>query len=205
MGLRIEDRHHVGRIFRRAVQRTTGVHSRLAPIRRDQVMQVLVGRGPVPGGNHNVAFDPRWTRRLALRQFALGHAIGPVAEILVRHAAKLAGDTVGHHLAGLAGRDAADPGVCAAVELAELRRDGARRFLAKLMTSDAVGVVHALDPGLARDALRNVGVSAEVLGRRNFHHRVPVDRRVVVRRRFRIGRHHRGVIDGLARLGDQLR
>ena len=101
-------------------------------------------------------------RRLVLGQFALRDAIGPVAEVFVRHAAELAGDAVGHHLAGLAGGDAADPGIRARVELAELRRDRARRFLAELMAADAVDVVHPLEPDLPRDVLRNVGVPAEV-------------------------------------------
>ena len=103
VGLRIEDRHLVGRIFRRAVERTVGVDRRLAPVRRDQVVQILVGRRPVPGGDDEIALDARGPRRLVLRQLALGDAVGPVAEILVGRAAELAGDAVGHHLAGLAG------------------------------------------------------------------------------------------------------
>ena len=157
VGLRIEDRHVVGRIFRRAVERAVGIDRRIAPVRRDQVVQVLVRRRPVPGGDDEIALDAGRPLRLVLRQFALGDAVGPVAEILVRRAAELAGDAVGHHLAGLAGLDAANPGVRAEVELAELRRDRARRFLAELMTADAVGVVHLPDPGFARDVLRNVG------------------------------------------------
>ena len=102
--LRIEDRHVVGRIFRRAVERAVGVDRRIAPVRRDQVVQVLVRRRPVPGGDDDVALDALRPRRLVLRQLALGDAIGPVAEILVRHAAELAGEPVGHHLAGLARR-----------------------------------------------------------------------------------------------------
>ncbi len=116
---------------------------------------------------------------------------------------ELAGDAVGHHLAGLAGLDAAHPGVGAAVELAELRRDGAGRLLAELMTTDAVGVVHLLDPVGARDVLRNLGRAAEVLLRRNLHHRVPVDRRIIMRGGGLRRRRYRGMVQvwpGLARI-----
>ena len=199
VGLRIEDRAVVGRIFRRAVQQAVGVDRRIAPIRRDQVVHVLVGRRPVPGGDDEVALDAGRPRRLVLRQLALGDAVGPVAEILVRHAAELAGDAVGHHLAGLAGGDAAHPGVLAGLELAELRRDGAGRLLAELMAADAVDVVHLLAPAVARDVLRNVGRAAEVLLRRNLHHHVPVDRRIIVRGRGRVRRGHRRQIERAGR------
>ena len=205
VGLRVEHRHVVGRIFRRAVERTVGVDRRIAPIRRDQIVQILVGRRPVPGGDDEIALDAGRARRLVLRQFALGDAVGPVAEILVRRAAELTGDAVGHHLAGLAGGDAALPCLGAGVELAELRRDRARGLLAELMTTDAIGVVHLPDPVFARDVLRDVGRAAEILGRRKLHHRVPVDRRVVVRGRGRARRSDRRQIELLAGLGAHLR
>ena len=56
---------------------------------------------------------------LDLRQFALGDAVGPVAEILERHAAELAGEPVHHPFAGLAGGDAAHPRLVAGFEFAE--------------------------------------------------------------------------------------
>ena len=203
--LGIEDRHVVGRIFRRPIERAIGIDRRLAPIRRDQIVQVLVRLRPVPGGDHDIALDARGPRRLVLGQFALRDPIGPVAEILVRHAAELAGKAIGHHLAGLAGGNAADPGFFTRFEVSELRGDSARRFLAELMTTDAVGVVHALDPSRARDVLWNVGRAAEVLLRRNLHHGVPVDRRIVVRRGPIVRCRNGCVVDGLAGLGVHLR
>src|SRR3954465_5156926 len=137
-------------------------------------MHVLVGGRPVPGGDDDVALDagrPRWLR---LRQLALGDAVGPLAEIFIRHAAELAGDAVRHHLPRLAGGDAALPRLFAGVELAELPRDRPRRLLAELMTTDTIGIVHLPDPVFPRNVLRNVGAAAEVLGRRNLHHRIPV-------------------------------
>ena len=46
VGLRIEDRHVVGRVFGRAVQRAVGVDGRIAPVGRDQVVQVLASSLP---------------------------------------------------------------------------------------------------------------------------------------------------------------
>ena len=119
VGLRIEDRHVVGRIFRRAVERAVGIDRRIAPVRRDQVVQIFVRRRPFPRRDDDVALDALRPRRLVLGQFALGDAVGPVAEILERHAAEIAGELVGHLLAGLAGLDAAHPGFFARLELAE--------------------------------------------------------------------------------------
>ncbi len=107
--LGIEDRHHVGRVFRRAVELAVGVDRRIAPVRRDQVVHVLVGRRPRPRGDHDVALDALRPLRLGERQFAVGDALGPLAEIFVRHAAELAGQPVGHLLAGLPGLGAPDP------------------------------------------------------------------------------------------------
>src|SRR4029453_13680939 len=98
--------------------------------------------------------------RLALWQLALGDAVGPIAEILERHAAELSGNAVHHELAGLSGGDAARPRVRACLELAELRRDGGRRFLPELVAADAVDVAHALAPRVARDVLRDIGRAA---------------------------------------------
>src|SRR5436189_6415399 len=81
----------------------------------------------------------------------------------------------------MSGPNAAHPCFRAGLELAKLRRDGARRFLAELMAANAVDITHALAPGLARDVIRNIGRAAEILLRRNFHHRVPVDRRIILR------------------------
>ena len=162
-------------------------------------------RAPLPRRDDDVALDALRPRRLVLGQLALGDAVGPIAEILERHAAELSGNPVRHELAGLSGGDAAHPRVRTGLELAELRRDGARRFLPELMAADAVDVTHALAPGLARDVLRDIGRAAEILLRRHFHHRVPVDRRIILRRRPLVGRRHRREIELLAGLGAHLR
>ena len=64
---------------------------------------------------------------------------------------------VGHLLAGLAGLNAPHPGLFAGLELAELRRDGARRFLADLVAANAADVLHLLEPvGLLISGMRGL-------------------------------------------------
>src|SRR5262249_26875959 len=165
--LRVEDRYLVARVLSRTVEGTVGIDGRIAPVRRDQVVGKLLLRAPLPRRDDDVALDALRPRRLALRQLALGDAVGPIAEILERHAAELSGKPVHHDLAGLSGRNAAHPCLRAGLEVAELRRDGARRFLPELMAANAIDVTHALAPGLARDVLRDLGRAAEILLRRN--------------------------------------
>ena len=125
VGLGIEDRIVVGRVFGRADQRTVGIDGRMAPIRCDQVVQVFLGVAPVPGGDHDVALDAFRPRRLGLRQLALGDAVGPFAVMLERRAAEASGQLVGHHLAGLTRLHAAHPGLFAGLEFTQRRRDRA--------------------------------------------------------------------------------
>src|SRR5262249_60992401 len=106
--------------------------------------------------------------RFVLGKFALGNAVGPVAEIVVRRAAKLAGNALGHLLARLTGLDAAHPGLAAVAERPERRRDRARGFLAELVAADAVDVVHLAQPVVARDGGRDLARAAELARRRNF-------------------------------------
>ena len=99
---------------------------------------------------------------LAMRQLALGDAVGPVAEILERRAAEVPGELVHHLLAGLARLHAAHPRLLARLELAERRRDRARGQLAQLMAADAADVLHLLEPVGLRDLLGDVALAAEL-------------------------------------------
>src|SRR5262249_24375864 len=140
----------------------------------------------------------------ALRQLALGDAVGPVAEIFERDAAELSGNPVGHLLAGLPGLDAAHPRFCAGLELAEGGRDRPGRLLAQLMAADAVDVVYLPEPVLASDVLRDITRAAELARRRNFQHREPIGCRIILRCRRLIRRRHRAQIELLARLAVDL-
>ncbi len=72
----------------RPVDRTIGVDRRIAPVGGDQIVQVLLVVVPVAQRDHDVALDALRTCRLGERQLALLDALGPVGEILVRHAAE---------------------------------------------------------------------------------------------------------------------
>src|SRR5262245_17359414 len=139
------------------------------------------------------------------RQFAIRYAVGPIAKIFERHAAKLSSDPVRHPFACLTGSDAARPCFLAGLELTKLCWDSARRFLPQLMAADTVDITHALPPKLARDILRDIGRTSEILLRWHVHHGIPVDRWIILRRRSLVWCRYRCQIELLARLGAYLR
>ncbi len=100
--------------------------------------------------------------------------------------------------------NAAHPGIRAGIELAESCGNVPGRFLANLMTTDAADVLHLLQPVILRKLFGNVALAAELAGGWNFHHRVPVDRRIIMRRLRFARRRHRRVIEKLARLCAEL-
>ena len=159
---------------------------------------------PLPRCDDDVALDPLRPGRLVLRQLAGGDTVGPLAEILERHAVELTGEAEHHPLSGLAGRDAARPCLFARFERAELGGDGPGRFLPELMAADAIDVAHLLAPSLTRDVGGDIGRAAEILGRRHLHHRVPVHRRIIMRRRALIRRRHCREIEAVAWLAAHL-
>ena len=202
---RVEDRHVVAGVLALPVQRPVAVDGRIAPVGRDQVVQILLVVVPVAQRDHDVALDALRPRRLCIGQLALRHALGPVAEILERHAAKLTGGDGDHVLAGLAGLDAAHPRLFVGLDRVHVElRNRAGRQLAELMAADAAVVLHGVEVVGDLDVVRRV-LAAEYLGLRDLHHRVPVDRRVVLRGFRRIGGRHRGQIELLAGLALHLR
>ncbi len=141
--LRIEDRELVGAELRRAVQLAVAVDGRVAAIGAAQVVHVaLLGR-PVAHGGDDVALDALRALRLRVRQLALRDAVGPLGEVLQRHAAELP-IAVCDHVARRPGRTEMRRihASCERVELAEARRQRARRELAELVAADAG---HVLD------------------------------------------------------------
>ena len=203
-GLRVQDRHVVGRVFRRAVERAVAVDGRIAPVRGDQVVEIVLLGAPLPGSDHDVALDALRPLRLGEGQLALGDAIGPLAVVLVRHRGEIAGELVGHLLARLAGLQATHPCLFRRPDVRERRRNGARGSLAELVAADAADVLHLLEPVGLRALFGDARAAAEVLRRRNLEHRVPVDRGVVLRGGGLVRRRHRGEIEELARLGAHL-
>jgi len=64
--LGIQDRHVVGRVLGRPIERAVGVDGRVAPIRGDQVVQIVLVGTPLPRGDDDVALDTLRSRRLVL-------------------------------------------------------------------------------------------------------------------------------------------
>src|SRR5215475_7697690 len=100
-------------------------------------MQVSLWIAPFPRGDDDVAFDALWTWRRGVRQLALGHAIGPITEVLEWGAPKVSGQGIYHQRCGLSRLHPTDPGLFARLELAKRRRDRARCKLPQLMTAHA--------------------------------------------------------------------
>ncbi len=86
---RIEDRHRVRAVLGRPEQRPVGVDRRVPAIARDEIVEIVLLVHPVAQRDDDVAFDALRPRRLGERQFALGDAIGPVAEVGERHLAEV--------------------------------------------------------------------------------------------------------------------
>ena len=111
-----------------------------------------------------------------------------------------------HHVAsGLAGLEAAFPGFGAGVEMADLLRNGPRRQIAQLVAmAAAVGLGEAQPLALILQGRRHAvalraGAREQVRGR-DLHHRIPIDARIIRRRRRAVRRLHRFEIEKLARL-----
>ena len=154
--LGIEDRNIVHAVFGRAEHRTIVIDGRIAAIRRDQIVEILLLVRPVPGGDHHIALEAGRPRRLGMGQFALGDPISPVAEILVGRAAELAGQDIHHELARLARLGATNPGLFTRLEVTERLRDRAGGRLPELMTAYAAVVFHQVEPVVLPDVARNI-------------------------------------------------
>ncbi len=77
---RIENRHVVGAVLGRAIERPIGVDGGIALVGGDLVVQVGLGSRPVPYRDDDIALDSLRARRLGGRQLALGDPVGPIAE-----------------------------------------------------------------------------------------------------------------------------
>ncbi len=134
IGLRIEHRHHVRALLRRAVDRAVGIHLLPVLLACDRIMQILTLEPPIPHADDDVALDPLRPLWLCERQFARSDAIGPVRIILdglVRSDTRDRDSHIGHCLAGLKSALPRLPGV---LEAPKLGRERAHALGAKRMT-----------------------------------------------------------------------
>ena len=78
--------------------------------------------------------------------------------------------------------------------------NGAGCELPQLMAAHAAIVLHDVEIAVLRDVLRNIRGPAELIGLRDLHHGVPIDRRIIFCGVRLARRHHRRMVDDLARL-----
>src|SRR5262249_26015181 len=83
-------------------------------------------------------------------------------------------------------------------------RDGAGGEVAELMAADALAALERADPFDLGDIGRDVTLTAELVGARDLHHCVPVDRRIIHRRGGLTRRRHRRKIEMLTGLAVDL-
>ena len=60
---RVQDGNRIGAEFRRAIKQAVGIDRRVAPVGRNQIMQILLWRVPVAHRDHDIALDtlrPVW-------------------------------------------------------------------------------------------------------------------------------------------------
>src|SRR5215510_7019675 len=134
----------------------------MAPVRGDQVMQVLLLGAPLPPRHDDVALESLWPRRLAVRQLALGDAFRPVGVILERCAAEVLGKLGQHLLAGLPRLNATHPRLFVRLEFPQSRRQRARGLLTQRVTADAADVLHLLEPVDLGEFFWDVALAAEL-------------------------------------------
>ena len=205
----IEHREEIRALLGSAVDHPVGVDPRVALVRRDLVVQVVLGAGPVPERDDDVALHSLRPGRRGRRELARGDSIGPVGEERGGPLGVEPPEIVQHLRHGLPRHDAPGPRLRRGGELAELLRNRARRLVAELVTRVAAVGLDDVEPlRLAleghRDAVTARAGAGELALVRHLEHGIPVDRRVVLGRRRRARRHGRLQIDQLAGNGTNL-
>ena len=190
----IEHGQVVGAQLQRAVEQTVRVDARVAPVGRDDVVQVGLRIGPVPLGDDDVALDAlRPTRRL--RHLPGRDAVGPVGELLEHALVAELADGAHHLCAGLARLHAALPLREARRQRLERRRDLARPLAAELVAGHARARLDRAHPvglrlhvGGDSVALKSGARELALVG--HLQQREPVAGRIVCGGGARIGRGH---------------
>ena len=136
---RVQYRQVVGTVFQGAVNFTVGVDRGVPTVRRNQVMQVGGGIGPVPLSDHHVTLQPLGPLR-SRGQLTGRDAIGPVGVHFQGPAVPHTSQDTGHEAAGLARANPPVPGVIAGFGVGKQCRDGARGGVAHLVADHAATI-----------------------------------------------------------------
>ena len=160
---------------------------------------------PVPQCHDDIALDPLRPLRLSVRQFASSHAVSPIRQILDRKGTH-PGQLAHHKLRRLSRLHSAYPSLFGRGEVPKAGLNCSRRELAQLMAAYAAVVFHLVEPLGLRHLAGDAGLLApELICRRNFQHRVPVNRRIVPRCRGLVGSQRRGEVQFPAWFGHHFR
>src|SRR4029453_9698206 len=158
-------------------------------------MKVMLVVEPIPRGDDDVALDSLGSRGSRMGELALRDAVGPIREVGKGSGAYLFDELVEHLFTGLPRLDAAEPRFFGSGKLAErvryLPRERARGKLAQLMAPEPTVVLHRIEPFGLRYVGRNCSLAVELARVRYLHHGIPINRRIVFRRRRFVRRHHR--------------
>ena len=182
-----------------SIEQAIGVDRRIALVRRNEIVKIFLVIMPIAQSHDDIALDALRTRGLGMGQLAIGDPLGPVAQIFEGDRIQFTRHEIDHAFAGLTGLDSPHPGVFMAGEFTEGLGNGAGCELAELMAAHAAIVLHDVEIAIPGDVLRNIRIAPELVGRRDFHHGVPIDRRVILGRVRLAGRYHSRMVDDLAR------
>ena len=192
---RVEDREEIRALLGRAVDRAVGVDRGIALVGRDLVVQVVLGPGPVPQRDDDVALDALRPRRLragsspaAIRSVQSANSVKSALRVepgrwLLAICVMACPDWMRRSHASA--EDLNSPSSFGIVRVALLPSWWQVKQPLVLMTSQPLrlalqGLRHAVAVGPGAGELALV---------RNLEHRIPVDRRIVFRRRRRARRH----------------
>ena len=202
----VHDRHVVRAVLRGAVDRTVRVDRRVALVGGDQVVHVRLRIRPVPQRHDDVPLHAPRAGGRRRRVLARLDAVGPVGVHRQRAVAPDLRQPRVHGAARLPGLHAAVPGGEVRVEVAERLGNLSRGLVPQCVTSRAaVGVDHRADPlalalDVRRDAVPVRPRAGELVRSGDLEQGEPVLRRVVLRRRCRVGGHDRREVERRARL-----
>jgi hypothetical protein len=172
-------------------------------------VEVILRAGPIPQADDDVALRALRPGRLRLGQLARGDAVRPIGVERQRPLRVEPADIRRHLRHRLAGLDAPLPRLDRGREGAELLRDRAGGPVAERMTAVAAVRLHDVEPLRLRLQMgRHAALRSsfrELARRRDLQHRVPVDRRVIFRRRGLVRRDHRIQIENRPGLRSRFR
>ena len=194
---RIENGYQIRAVLGRCINLAIRIHSRIATVGRDLIMEVSGRSAPVPQCDHKIALDS--LRPLGFRegQLTAGDTIGPIGKIFERNFRIESRDVAGHECPCPAGLEAPPPSLHGIRECAELLRNRSHPLCAQGVARLAGSRFDDVQPFTLALYL----LQWELAALRHPKQRKPVKCRIILRRLRRCGRDHGLQVHGLARRG----